>query len=59
VLGFSDRNRPDYEQMKRLAIEIQPSRKSTRTTGFSAAKPLKPARKSQEDDDEERIAVVR
>jgi hypothetical protein len=54
--GFSDRNKPDYDQMKRLAIEIQPSRGPRKTAGFSGAKPLRPTRKNGEDEDE--IAVV-
>ena len=56
--GFSDRNKPDYDQMKRLAIEIQPDRMTRKTTGFSAPRPLRPSRKNQADEDEDDIAVV-
>jgi hypothetical protein len=32
---FLDKNRPDWEQMQKLAIEIQPVRVSSRTAGFA------------------------
>jgi len=50
--GFSDRNRPDYDQMKKLAIDIRPGRISSKTAGFSTNSPLRPARKADQDEDE-------
>ena len=35
--SYSDRHRPDWEQMEKLAINIQPVRVSTRTAGFSTS----------------------
>ena len=35
--SYSDRHRPDWEQMEKLAINIQPVRVSTRTAGVSTS----------------------
>ena len=32
---FDDKHRPDWQQMQKLAIDIQPVRVSSRTSGFS------------------------
>ncbi len=50
---FSDRNRPDWEQMSKLALEIAPTRISTRTAGFSAVTKVQPIRRVAEDEDED------
>jgi hypothetical protein len=41
--GFSDKHRPDWEQMKNLAIDIQPVRISSKTAGFATTTTLQPA----------------
>ena len=50
---YRDMNRPDWEQMEKLAINIQPVRVSARTAGFSTIGPLCPARKTGDDEDED------
>jgi hypothetical protein len=39
---FQDKSRPDWEQMEKLAIQIQPLRVSKKTRGFSVAETLRP-----------------
>ena len=58
--GFSDRNKPDYDQMKKLAIDITPGRVSSRTTGFGPGSPRRPGRKTcaGQDEDEYEVASV-
>jgi hypothetical protein len=34
--SFTDKHRPSYQQMERLAIDIEPVRVSARTAGFSS-----------------------
>jgi hypothetical protein len=50
---FSDRNRPNYDQMEKLALAVAPTRVSTRTAGFSAVTTLQPIRRVADDDDHE------
>ena len=54
---YYDKHRPDWEQMKKLAIEIQPIRVSKKTRGFDVATTLQPEKPEYEpaidDDDEE------
>jgi hypothetical protein len=50
--GFSDKHRPDYKQMKELAINFQPLRIS-KTAGFRIAEPLRPAKNDDEEDQDE------
>ena len=59
--GFHDKHRPDWEQMEKLAIDIQPVRISTRTAGFGAAREAAPMAAPQEDgvDAEDEAAFVR
>lgn len=45
--SFSDRNRPDDEQMKKLAIDIQPGRITSKTAGFAPIESLRPGRKTR------------
>lgn len=50
---FSDRNRPTFEQMNRLAIRVNSARLSARTRGFQAVTRIQPVRV---DDDEDEAA---
>lgn len=56
--GFDDRNRPDYKQMEKLAIEIEPTRISSRVAGFSAVTKVRPIRRADEDEDEDADEVA-
>lgn len=56
---FSDRNRPNWDQMEKLAIEVQPTRISTRTAGFSTVTRVQPIRRVADDDDEDEDEVAR
>jgi hypothetical protein len=56
---YRDKNRPDWEQMEKLAINIQPVRISAKTAGFSIAEPLRVARKIGEDEGEDEVALDR
>ena len=55
---FQDKSRPDWQQMEKLAIEIQPVRVSKKTRGFNIADTLRPEKPEYEpaavkEDDEE------
>ena len=50
---YYDRHRPDWEQMKKLAIDIDPRRISKRTRGFSLTAVLCPLTREVEDENEE------
>lgn len=56
---FSDRNRPDWSQMEKLAIEVAPMRVSTRVAGFSTVTKVQPIRRTGDDDDEDEDEVAR
>lgn len=58
---FSDKFKPTFEQMSKLAIDIQPTRASARTAGFSTSEPLRPVRVGcpDEDEDEDEAALGR
>jgi len=56
---FSDKFRPGWEQMEKLALDIQPARISTRTAGFSAVTTVQPIRRTDEDEDEGEDEVAR
>ena len=49
---FSDRHRPTWEQMTKLAIEVAPARASARTPGFAAVARVQPIRRDDEDDED-------
>jgi hypothetical protein len=49
--GFHDKHRPDYEQMKKLAIDFQPLRIS-KTAGFRSVETARTVKQDDEDDDE-------
>jgi hypothetical protein len=59
---FEDRGRPDWEQMEKLAIAIQPVRVSKKTRGFSfsdATKPeYEPAAVDEDEDEFEDVDAV-
>ena len=50
--SFSDKCRPDWEQMEKLAINIQPVRVSSKTSGFSVAVAPRTVPKVDGDEDE-------
>ena len=50
---FSDRHKPSWDQMSKLAIEVNPVRVSARTRGFQAVTKIEPIRV---DDDEDEAA---
>lgn len=51
---FVDKNRPDWVQMQKLAIHVNPVRVSSKTAGFSTVAESRPVRVPdvQEDDEE-------
>ncbi len=50
---FSDRNRPSWDAMQKLAIEVAPTRISTRMAGFAAITKVTPIRRTDDDDEDE------
>lgn len=51
---FDDKHRPNWDQMQKLAIDIQPLRVSKKTAGFSPLTEVRPvAVPSVDEDDEE------
>jgi|SRR2546423_1090067 hypothetical protein len=52
---FSDKHKPDWEQMKKLAIEVNPVRVSAKTPGFQAVTTVQPVRV---DDDKDEAALA-
>ena len=58
---FSDKHRPDWKQMQRLAIHVNSVRLSSRTAGFSNATEARPVRvpDADKDDDEDEAAIRR
>jgi len=59
--GFTDKHKPDWDQMEKLAINIQPVRVSSRTSGFSvgAASRFVPIPNEDEDEAEDEVALDR
>jgi hypothetical protein len=58
---FNDKFKPDWDQMKKLAIHIQPVRISTKTAGFNTFKAPKPVPQpcdDEDEDDEDAVARV-
>jgi hypothetical protein len=53
---YSDKFKPNWEQMQKLAIEVQPTRISTRTAGFSTTETKLPVRRIDEDEDQDEAA---
>ncbi len=58
--SYEDKHKPDWKQMQRLAIDIQPVRISSKTAGFSAVEAVRPRKTDDRDDDEdeEEVALV-
>jgi len=55
----SDKHKPTYQQMQRLAIEVQPTRASSKTAGFSTIGTVLPVWHVNEDEDEGEAARIR
>jgi len=49
---FTDKHKPTYSEMKKLAIDVDPVRVSAKTKGFYAVTKIHPARDDDEDEDE-------
>jgi hypothetical protein len=56
---FNDKYRPNWEQMEKLALDVQPARLSTRTPGFSTVTTVQPIRRTNDDEDEGEDEVAR
>jgi hypothetical protein len=56
--GFIDKHRPDWEQMQKLAIHVNPVRVSSRTAGFSTVIEPRHVRVPDSDEDEEDEAAI-
>jgi hypothetical protein len=56
---FSDRQRPTFEQMTKLAIRVAPSRVSRCTNGFATATKVQPIRRNDDNQDEDADEVAR
>jgi hypothetical protein len=60
---FSDKFRPDWQQMEKLAIDIQPVRVSAKTAGFSSNEILRPVKvvgaEKDDNEDKDEAALVR
>ncbi len=54
---FSDKRKPTWDEMKKLAIDVDPVRVSAKTKGFYAVTKVHPARDVDEDEDEAARAV--
>jgi hypothetical protein len=50
--SYADKHKPDWEQMEKLAISIEPVRVSKKTRGFSALETLRPVEAEREDEEE-------
>lgn len=53
--AFSDKHRPTFEQMNRLAIHVNSVRLSARTRGFQAVTKVQPARVDEDEDEAARV----
>jgi hypothetical protein len=53
---FSDKHKPTYDQMEKLAIEVAPSRASAKTRGFQPVKTVQPEHVNSDEDDEDEAA---
>ena len=56
--SYADKHKPDWNQMEKLAINIQPVRVSTKTRGFSAVEAPRPLKAEGDDEDDEEIALA-
>ena len=57
--GYADKNKPNWEQMKRLAINLKPVRVSAKTPGFSVVETIRPAKNRNTDEDDNEAARSR
>ncbi len=57
--SYADKHKPDWDQMEKLGIHIQPVRVSTKTRGFSAVETLRPLEREDVDEEEDEVARVR
>jgi len=51
--AYYDKHKPDYDEMKKLAIDLNPRRMSTKTKGFSNSEVFRPAPVETEDEEED------
>jgi len=56
---YSDKHKPNWQQMEKLAIDIQPVRISSKTAGFSTSPMLHPASNTGVDEEEDEVARIR
>jgi hypothetical protein len=56
--NFSDKHRPDWEQMEKLAIKIRPVRVSKETAGFSSTISPRPVSVPADEEDEQDEAAI-
>jgi hypothetical protein len=54
---FSDKRKPTWDEMEKLAIAVDPVRVSAKTRGFHAVTKIQPTRDSDDDKDEAARAV--
>jgi hypothetical protein len=57
--NFSDKHKPDWEQMKKLAIDIRPVRVSKKTAGFSTRVSPRPVAVPGDGDKQDEAAITR
>jgi hypothetical protein len=53
---FSDKHKPTWEQMNKLAIEVNPVRVSAKVRGFQAVTTVQPVRVDEDENDEDEAA---
>jgi len=57
--NYADKHKPDWQQMEKLAINIQPVRVSEKTRGFCVRAAGAPANEALEEEGEEEVALAR
>jgi len=55
---FSDKFKPTWEEMTKLAIEVDPVRVSAKTRGFHAVTRIQPVRVNEDDEQEDEVAGI-
>ena len=55
---FDDANKPSWDQMQKLAIEVRPATRLSKTAGFSVKLPLTPITTTEDEDVEEVASVL-
>lgn len=55
---FDDANKPSWDEMQKLAIEVAPTRTSRKTAGFNVRVPLMPISLNEDEDEEEFARVL-